>query len=220
MAGGKTNTEENGRLDALYGSGAPANWDAALHFGDPGDDGSANELAAATDPGYARKAIPNTPANFPAAVGGLKQLATEQQFAAATGAWREVIAWSLKEGGTNVTRHWGYLIEAPKNCVCLADDVTNNTIKSPDHGLSAGQVVRVFELEGLGAVAGGLVVATQKYFVVSPTADTFQLSLASGGAAVDITGKGIFQVAVSRSIALPQDGVFRFMANQLQITES
>lgn len=220
MAGGKTNLEENGRLDALYGSGTPTNWEIALHSGDPGDDATANELVVGTSPGYARKVVTNNVTNFPAASGGIKTLNTEQQFAAATGAWLEIIAWSLKEGGTNNARHWGYLIDAPKNCMCLSADVTNNTVQSPDHGFTANQVVRVFELEGLGSVPTGLTVATQKYFVVSPTTDTFQLSLTSGGAAVDITGKGIFQVAVSRSIALPQDGVFRFLAGQLTIQES
>ncbi len=55
------------------------------------------------------------------------------------------------------------------------------------HGLTNGQVVTVRNTGG--ALPGGLV-AGHAYYVVAATADTFQLSLTSGGAAVDLTSTG------------------------------
>lgn len=71
---------------------------------------------------------------------------------------------------------------------CIAADVTANTITSPAHGLANTDRVMVFNLFG-GALPTGLTEGTI-YFVVGSTTDTFQLSLTSGGAAVDITAAG------------------------------
>lgn len=80
-----------------------------------------------------------------------------------------------------------------KLATCIAADVTANTVTSPAHGLTNGQRVVL-----VPAVAGSLPAglgSTTFYFVVGATTDTFQVSLTSGGAAVDITGAGVLFVA-------------------------
>lgn len=66
--------------------------------------------------------------------------------------------------------------------------VTANAIQSAGHGYANADRVMVFNVfaESLPA---GLTEGTL-YFVVGATTDTFQVSLTSGGAAVDITGVG------------------------------
>ena len=218
MPGGKTNLEENAALDRLYGSGAPALWDAALHIGNPGDDGTLNEVPVGG--GYGRLAIGNGPTNFPAAAGGVKALAVQHDFAQATVAWGEILAWSLKEGGTNTTRHYGFMVDAGFVATADATDVTNNTLNQPDNAWVNGDAVRLFSIERLGSVPAGLVELTTLYFVVNRTVDTIQLALTPGGAPVDITGKGVCEVCFNRSKNIGIDDFFRFIAGQLQIFET
>lgn len=63
-----------------------------------------------------------------------------------------------------------------------------DAISSNGHGLVNTNRVFVFPVAGEALPAG--VSATVLYFVVGATTDTFQLSLTSGGAAVDITALG------------------------------
>jgi hypothetical protein len=63
-----------------------------------------------------------------------------------------------------------------------------DAISSNGHGLANTNRVFVTAVAGEGLPAG--LSATVLYFVVGATTDTFQLSLTSGGAAVDITALG------------------------------
>ena len=65
-------------------------------------------------------------------------------------------------------------------------DAGTDFATSPAHGLSNGDRIMVFSSTTLPA---GLSLATV-YFVVNKTANTFQLSLTSGGAAIDLTDAG------------------------------
>lgn len=69
-----------------------------------------------------------------------------------------------------------------------AADVTANTISSAAHGLANADRVMLFNIFA-ETLPAGLTEGTM-YFVVGAATDTFQVSLTSGGAAVDITGVG------------------------------
>jgi hypothetical protein len=71
---------------------------------------------------------------------------------------------------------------------CDAADVTANTITCSAHGYVNTDRVMVFNVFS-ETLPAGLTEGTL-YFVVGATTDTFQVSLTSGGAAVDITGIG------------------------------
>lgn len=84
---------------------------------------------------------------------------------------------------------------AAKNGVgtVAAADVTANTITSVGHTLANTDRVFVCNIMGT-TIPVGLAEGTL-YFVVGSATDTFQVSLTSGGAAVDITGSGGGEVA-------------------------
>jgi hypothetical protein len=71
---------------------------------------------------------------------------------------------------------------------CESADVTANTIASSAHGLVNGDRVMVYNVFA-ESLPTGLTEGTL-YFVVGAATDTFQVSLTSGGAAVDITAVG------------------------------
>lgn len=66
-------------------------------------------------------------------------------------------------------------------------NTTADTISAPGHGHANGDVVQL--TNSGGALPAGLAPNTN-YFVIGATNNTLQLSLTSGGAAVDITGTG------------------------------
>ena len=71
---------------------------------------------------------------------------------------------------------------------CDAADVTANTVTSNGHGLVNTDRVQLFNVFAESIPAG--ITEGTLYFVVGAATDTFQISLTSGGAAVDITGQG------------------------------
>lgn len=71
---------------------------------------------------------------------------------------------------------------------CNAADVTADTVSSSAHGLVNTDRVMVYNVFA-ETLPTGLTEGTL-YFVVGATTDTFQLSLTSGGAAVNITAVG------------------------------
>ena len=76
--------------------------------------------------------------------------------------------------------------------VFITADAGTDTLTVTAHGLSLNDVVKFFDSsDGIGfgvyAPFAGLT-ADQQYWVINPTADTFQLSATKGGSAVNITG--------------------------------
>jgi hypothetical protein len=72
----------------------------------------------------------------------------------------------------------------------LALAASGDTVTSAAHGLVAGKQVQLANVTATG------VSAAVTYFVVSPTTNTFKLSLTYGGSAVDITVDGTADVTV------------------------
>jgi hypothetical protein len=217
VPGGKTDTYENTALDAVFGSGTPTNIHVALHTGDPGANGATGE---ASYTGYARKQVTNNATNFPAASSGQKNLATQQDFAAAGSGITPVraIAWSAWDSTSGgVCFYVGFLVDF--GVWALADPTANNFTKRA-HGFSNNQQVRAFSIEGLADDPGGLTMITQIYHVVNQATDTFQLSLTSGGSAIDITSMGYAEICLDRSKEIGPSDVPRFLANQLIIREA
>jgi hypothetical protein len=74
---------------------------------------------------------------------------------------------------------------SPK-AIASVDDSTN-TITSTAHGYSNGDTVRIRVTDGLLPTP---LLKTTKYFIIGATTNTFQLSLTSGGSAIDLTTTG------------------------------
>lgn len=66
-------------------------------------------------------------------------------------------------------------------------DTSGNTLTSNAHGYSNGDTVRIRVTDG---ILPNPLVKTIKYFIVGQTTNTFQLSLTSGGSAIDLTTAG------------------------------
>jgi hypothetical protein len=73
------------------------------------------------------------------------------------------------------------------NDILYTADSTTDTMTATGHGLALNTVVR---LVNVGGAFPGPLVRTLDYFVVNPTANTFQLSLTASGAAINITDNG------------------------------
>lgn len=143
---------------------------ASLHTAFPGLTG-ANEVSGGT-PAYARKAV-----TFGAAAGGSRALSAAVSFdvPATTVRW-----FGFWVSGTYV----GYAPNGGSQLL-FQIDVTNNLVRSTAHGLSNGQKIVFFNATVPGGITEGTV-----YFVINATADTFQVSATSGGAAVVLSSTG------------------------------
>lgn len=85
----KSDFERNARLNADYGSGTPATIYVALFTSAPTVSGGGTEVAGGS---YARAAVTNNSANWPAAVAGAKSNANAVTFPQATALWGTVVA--------------------------------------------------------------------------------------------------------------------------------
>lgn len=153
---------------------------------DPGTGTNANAgEATGGSPAYARQAV-----TFGTASGGQVSNTGALTFDVPSGTYGFLTFWNT--GGTGNTNNFlGY---APINGVTKgfgtvdAAGVTADAIQSAAHGLADGDRVMVYNVFAESLPAGlteGVI-----YFVVSSTTDTFEVSLTSGGASVNITGSG------------------------------
>lgn len=147
--------------------------------------------AAATEatggsPAYARIAVTwGTPASGSVANTGALT------FDVPAGTYGFFTYWNASSGNTSNFR--GYSVfggASPKKGFGTVDsaDVTANTVTSNGHGLVNTDRVILFNVVGETIPAG--ITEGGAYFVVGAATDTFQISLTSGGAAVDLTGQG------------------------------
>lgn len=102
---GATAARERAIADSMFGSGTPATWYLGLSTTTPANDGTG--FSEPTGGSYARVAIPNDTANWPAAVTAdgvtRKENGAKFTFPDPTGTWGQVTHWGLfltSTGGT------------------------------------------------------------------------------------------------------------------------
>lgn len=163
---------------------------AITHIGvgnitDPGTGTNyAGTEATGGSPAYARQAV-----TWAAASGGTKSNSGGLTFDVPSGTYAFLLFFNASTGNTN-----NYLGYAPINGTVKgfgtvdSAGVTADAIQSAAHGLVDNDRVQLFGVfaESLPA---GLTEGTV-YHVVSSATDTFEVSLTSGGASVNITGQG------------------------------
>ena len=189
---------KNVMLDALDESATQITHVAIFTLADPGTGTNANAVEATGGaPAYARQAVTWGPA-----AGGLKTNTNGMTFDLPAGDYAFYGWFNANTGNSNNYRGYAPFGGATRGFATVdAADVTANSITSAAHGLANTNRVMVFNVlaESLPA---GLTEGTI-YFVVGATTDTFQVSLTSGGAAVDITGIGelFFQKVLPETLA-------------------
>lgn len=162
-------------------------------------------------PAYARKAITET-------AGATGQASNTGSLPFDVPAGATVAAVGFRTGLTGGTDLGWWPVDGTspasvKVATVDAADVTANTITSPGHGLTNGQ--RVVLLPAMaGSLPAGLS-STTFYFVVGSATDTFQVSLTSGGAAVDITGSGACFAARCTPEVFAAQGTYTIAASGL-----
>lgn len=176
------------RLDESSGAGVGATH-GSLHTAY--STAGANELTGGTPP-YARKA-----ATWAAASARSKALSASLVFDVAAGTTvRWIGFWDAVTAG-------GFLGMTPNGGGVIQDfvvpDIANDILECVAHGFSTGDTVVVWGVSG-DPLPTPLVEGTV-YFVIAATTDDLQLSLTSGGAAVNITaiGAGFLQKLVQES---------------------
>ena len=158
----------------------PTNLNLALSKADPTPDASG--LSEVSGGAYARQTV-----NAWTQSGRGSSNTSTINFSQATAPWGTVTHWALfDDAGSPNLFAYGALVSG---CVVFAADAATNKITAPGHSFSNGDQVRVCSV----ALPSGLSAATT-YFVIGVSGDTFQLSLSSGGSAVDITGDGLGEI--------------------------
>lgn len=205
-------TAKNAALDGLDESiAAGIKFVGIFTASDPGTGTtfSGTEATGGT-PAYARQAV-----TFGAAASGQKSNTGAITFDVPAGTYG-FIGYFNTVTGNAVGNYLGYgPINGTVKGFATVDSagVTANAIQSAAHGLVNTDRVMVFNVFA-ESVPAGLTEGTL-YFVVGATTDTFQVSLTSGGAAVDITGQGemYFQKVIPEVFA--SQGQITIAAGQL-----
>lgn len=182
---------DTSKNDALQGGLGNAITHVGIHtLTDPGTAATANAgEATGGSPAYARQAVTWQTAGTPAAAQRGNNGALT--FDVPAGTYGFFTLWTAVSG--NTTQYRGYIPFGGAASIrtfgeVAAANVTADTIASAGHGLANGDRVMVANVFA-ESLPTGLVEGTI-YFVVGATTDTFQVSLTSGGAAVDITAVG------------------------------
>lgn len=169
---------------------------------DPGTGTTANAgEATGGSPAYARLA-----ATWGAAAAGVKSNTSTFTFDVPAGTYGFFTLWNTATLNSG-TQYLGYIpfggASALKGFFSVDTTLTNDQLLSVAHGMSDGDRVIVYNVFA-ESLPTGLTEGTV-YFVVSSAANTFKVSLTSGGAAVDITavggGEGYWQRVVPEVFA-------------------
>lgn len=168
-----------------------ANLFAGLFTTVPADDGTGG--VEPSGGAYARVSVANNATQFPSA--NPKVNANAITFPVPTAPWNQCKAmgwWSASTAGT--LRHWAYLCDM---IIPMAVGIASTDfVWAPGHSFTNGMLVIGWAPAG-STMPAGLTAGTE-YFVVGVTGSSFQLSLTSGGAAINITADGSMIVARSR----------------------
>ncbi len=146
---------------------------------------AAGTEATGGSPAYARQAVA-----WGAAATEQKSNTGALTFDVPGGTYSYFTLWNAATGNTNNYR--GYIpfggASALKGFFSINTTLTADQILSVGHGMANGDRVVLYSVFA-ETLPTGLTEGTA-YFVVGAAADTFQVSLTSGGAAVDITAAG------------------------------
>jgi hypothetical protein len=177
---------KNAMLDALDESATQITHVGVHTLADPGTGATATGTeATGGSPAYARQAV-----TWGAAASGLKANTNAIAIDVPSGTYGFLTYWNASTGNSG-TQYRGY---APINGTVKgfgsvdAAGVTADAIQSAAHGLVDTDRVMVFNTFGEPLPTGlteGVI-----YYVVSAATDTFEVSLTSGGASVNLTGQG------------------------------
>lgn len=192
---------KNAMLDAL----APSLDFASLHTGFPGQAG-VNEVAGGVPP-YTRESVSWGPA-----AAGILPMTGSPSFDVPAGTEVKWVGfWSLAVAGT----FWASApLGATKALPFCAKDA-GDVFEAEAHGFPNGQ--RVVLIDTQGAVLPTGVVEGLDYYVVNATADTFQVSLTEGGAAVPLTTDGAGFVQDIFPEEFTNQGVLTLLAASLNL---
>lgn len=154
--------------------------------------------ASGGSPAYARQAV-----SWAAASAGARANSGALTFDVAAGTYGYLTFWNASTGNTNNYLGYAPINGTVKGFFSVDTTLTNDQVFSVAHGLVNTDQVIVYNVFG-ETLPTGLTEGTV-YFVVSSAANTFKLSLTSGGAAVDITavggGEGYFQKIIPETFA-------------------
>lgn len=140
--------------------------------------------ATGGSPAYARQAV-----TWGTAASGQLTNTNALTFDVPAGTYGYLSYHNASAGNTNNYRGYGPINGTVKGFGTVdSAGVTANAIQSAAHGYANTDRVTVYNVFA-ESLPGGLTEGTL-YFVVGATTDTFQVSLTSGGAAVDITSIG------------------------------
>lgn len=189
----------NVMLDALDESVTQITHVGVHTLTDPGTGTNVNSgEATGGSPAYARQAV-----TWGAAASGVKTNTGALTFDVPAGTYGFFTFFNASTGNTNNFRGYAPVNGTTKGFFSVDTTLTNDQLFSVAHGMSDGDRVMVFNVFA-ETLPTGLTEGTI-YFVVSSTANTFKVSLTSGGAAVDITavagGEGFFQKLIPETFA-------------------
>ena len=138
--------------------------------------------------GYSRYVIPNDDTYWPDATGSSFAQKSNGQvftFPAATTAWGDTKGWGLYDNiSSGNLLFFGEALGAGQSFFV---DTGTNIITASGHGFIDNNSIRIRNADGI--LPEGLLDAT-KYYVISATTNTFQVSASLGGSEVDITSNG------------------------------
>lgn len=205
---------ENAVLNVLRGTTFPAvatNYYAALFSAAPSDTGGGTEIAVGA---YARVAVSPVAGSWNAPAGAGTSNVGAISFPQATADYPEVVAAALLDASSGGNMwFWNWLTAAGAVWAFTALASTD-VLTAYGHTLANGD--RVVLKQVASALPTGLSADTV-YYVVGVATDTFQLSLTSGGAAINFTANGAGVVYKLRPRTILNGDTPRFNAADFSI---
>lgn len=183
-------------------SSPATNYYISLHTADIGEGGN-QTTNEATYTGYARMAVLRTTGGWTVSTNTATNFA-DIVFATCTGGTNTIthVGVGTASSGTGKVLVKGALAASFQGPFTAA---TSDTFTAPGHTFANTDRVAFYPLPGSSLPTG--VTEGTLYYIISASGDTFQISLTSGGAAVDITASGdgvafkCTTLAVSNTIA-------------------
>jgi hypothetical protein len=176
---------------------------ASLHSADPGATG-ATELSGGS-PAYARKAI-----SWAAAASGAAASSADITFDVGAGsAVKFVGLWSAVSAGT----FRGGMAAGSDQPVAFTAKASDDTFTAPGHSYVNGDEVVVIDTGGSSLPTG--VSEGTVYFVIGVSGSTFQLSLTSGGSAINLTADGAGHISSQTTETFGGQGTYKIPAGGL-----